>query len=97
MQGLSPLVLVPFMSFATPPPKKKKKRKEKRKERQKQKVVSNYPRVLQAEQMGPENLFHHKEVMWELVRRDKNRPSVIIWSVANEPTSSAIGADLHFG
>ena len=47
--------------------------------------------------MGPLNLLHHKEVMWELVRRDKNRPSVIIWSVANEPASNAIGADDYFG
>ncbi|CAD5120828.1 DgyrCDS9382 [Dimorphilus gyrociliatus] len=38
--------------------------------------------------MGPENLKHHLDVMKELVRRDKNRPSVIIWSVANEPQSN---------
>nr|XP_054751390.1 beta-glucuronidase-like [Lytechinus pictus] len=30
-------------------------------------------------------LEHHHEVMSELVRRDKNRPSVVMWSVANEP------------
>lgn len=32
--------------------------------------------------------MHHLDVMRELVRRDKNRPSVIIWSVANEPQST---------
>jgi len=33
-------------------------------------------------------LAHHKEVMFELIRRDKNHPSVIMWSIANEPDSS---------
>lgn len=32
-----------------------------------------------------ESLAHHLEVMREMVRRDKNRPAVIMWSVANEP------------
>ena len=54
-------------------------------------------RVLRPNNMGEENLFHHKEVMSELVRRDKNRPSVAVWSVANEPTSDAIGAETYFG
>lgn len=31
---------------------------------------------------------HHLQVMEELVRRDKNHPAVVMWSVANEPTSS---------
>ena len=53
--------------------------------------------LISSHNMGPLNLLHHKEVMWELVRRDKNRPSVIIWSVANEPASNAIGADDYFG
>jgi hypothetical protein len=34
-----------------------------------------------------ELLQKHKEVMTELVRRDKNRPSVVMWSLANEPRS----------
>jgi len=29
----------------------------------------------------------HEEVLKELVRRDKNRPSVLMWSLANEPRS----------
>ncbi|XP_077995445.1 beta-glucuronidase-like [Glandiceps talaboti] len=36
---------------------------------------------------GNKSLVHHLEVMEELVRRDKNRPAVIMWSVANEPSS----------
>ena len=34
--------------------------------------------------------------MAELVRRDKNRPSVIMWSVANEPASNKPGAEDYF-
>ena len=32
-------------------------------------------------------LTHHLNVMDELVQRDKNHPSVVMWSVANEPGS----------
>ena len=37
--------------------------------------------------LGKESLEHHREVMEELIRRDKNRPAVVMWSVANEPCS----------
>ena len=47
--------------------------------------------------MGPENLAHHLEVMEELVRRDKNRPSALIWSVANEPRSWFASSRDYFG
>lgn len=30
---------------------------------------------------------HHKEVIKEMIARDKNHPSVVMWSVANEPAS----------
>ena len=30
---------------------------------------------------------HHLKVMTELVNRDKNHPSVVMWSVGNEPKS----------
>ena len=39
---------------------------------------------------------HHKEVMKELVKRDKNHPCVIAWSVANEPASQEEGAKEYF-
>ena len=32
-------------------------------------------------------LDHHLKVMTELVSRDKNHPSVVMWSVGNEPKS----------
>lgn len=34
--------------------------------------------------------------MAELIRRDKNRPSVIMWSIANEPRSQLKEAAEYF-
>ncbi len=34
--------------------------------------------------------------MEEMVRRDKNHPAVLIWSVANEPASELPQADYYF-
>lgn len=45
---------------------------------------------------GPASLNHHLEVMDELVRRDKNHPSVVMWSVANEPASEMPPAGQYF-
>ncbi|XP_021565512.1 beta-glucuronidase [Carlito syrichta] len=42
------------------------------------------------------SLQHHLEVMEELVRRDKNHPAVVMWSVANEPASSLKSAGFYF-
>ncbi|XP_034033422.1 beta-glucuronidase [Thalassophryne amazonica] len=42
------------------------------------------------------SLAHHLAVMDELVRRDKNHPSVVMWSVANEPSSEIPSADFYF-
>lgn len=39
---------------------------------------------------------HHRDVMEELVKRDKNHPCVIAWSVANEPASQEEGAEEYF-
>ncbi|XP_065215861.1 beta-glucuronidase isoform X1 [Planococcus citri] len=38
----------------------------------------------------------HMDSMAELIRRDKNRPSVIMWSIANEPRSQLKEADDYF-
>ena len=43
-----------------------------------------------------ELLKNHKEVMRELISRDKNRPSVIAWSIANEPKSFEVSAENYF-
>lgn len=41
-------------------------------------------------------LEKHKDSLTELIRRDKNRPSVIMWSVANEPRTQNPAADEYF-
>lgn len=38
----------------------------------------------------------HEEVIDELIRRDKNHPSVVMWVVANEPASHETGARAYF-
>ncbi|XP_077360838.1 beta-glucuronidase [Festucalex cinctus] len=45
---------------------------------------------------GNASLAHHLDVMDELVRRDKNHPSVVMWSVANEPASEMAPAEFYF-
>uniref|UniRef100_V9KIR6 Beta-glucuronidase n=1 Tax=Callorhinchus milii TaxID=7868 RepID=V9KIR6_CALMI len=45
---------------------------------------------------GDKSLTRHLQVMEEMVRRDKNHPSVVMWSVANEPASSLPEADHYF-
>ncbi|ASN06693.1 beta-glucuronidase [Virgibacillus necropolis] len=39
---------------------------------------------------------HHQDVIRELVKRDKNHPSVVMWSIANEPASEEKGAYEYF-
>ncbi|KYO32085.1 beta-glucuronidase [Alligator mississippiensis] len=48
------------------------------------------------ENFGNQSLAHHLVVMEELIRRDKNRPSVVMWSVANEPASELPPAANYF-
>ncbi|KAE8287984.1 Beta-glucuronidase [Larimichthys crocea] len=45
---------------------------------------------------GNASLAHHLVVMEELVRRDKNHPSVVMWSVANEPAAEMPPAGYYF-
>ncbi|XP_047991676.1 beta-glucuronidase [Leguminivora glycinivorella] len=42
-------------------------------------------------------LAKHKQSLKELIHRDKNHPSVIMWSISNEPRSQMKGADYYFG
>ncbi|KAK7087445.1 beta-glucuronidase-like [Littorina saxatilis] len=46
--------------------------------------------------MGTVSLTHHKEVMAEMFQRDKNRPSVCMWSLANEPAVNSQQAEDYF-
>lgn len=39
---------------------------------------------------------HHREVIEQLIARDKNHPCVVMWSVANEPASEEEGAKEYF-
>lgn len=41
-------------------------------------------------------LAHHLQVMRELISRDKNHPSVVMWSVANEAATYEEGAEEYF-
>jgi len=60
-------------------------------------VIDESPGVgIKRENFRADTLQHHLEVMAELVRRDKNRPSVVMWSVANEPASNAPAAEAYF-
>ncbi len=38
----------------------------------------------------------HAQAIRELVARDKNHPSVVLWSIANEPESHTEGAERYF-
>src|SRR5438270_1897170 len=39
---------------------------------------------------------HHEQMIRELIARDKNHPSVVMWSIANEPASEEEGAYEYF-
>lgn len=39
---------------------------------------------------------HHQDTITRLIARDKNHPSVVIWSIANEPASEEEGAYEYF-
>jgi beta-glucuronidase len=38
----------------------------------------------------------HLNTISELIQRDKNRPSVVMWSISNEPYSTDAGAEEYF-
>lgn len=42
-------------------------------------------------------LDKHKDSLTELIRRDKNRPSVVAWSISNEPRTQVAASDNYFG
>ncbi len=45
---------------------------------------------------GIRTFAHHQEVIRDLIARDKNHACVVMWSLANEPDSSAEGAYEYF-
>ena len=52
-------------------------------------IIGETPAVgmSQASYFSPATLAHHKQVVTEMINRDKNHPSVLMWSLANEPAS----------
>lgn len=58
--------------------------------------ILTWPCFLFSESFGNKSLQHHLVVMEELIRRDKNRPSVVMWSVANEPAAELPPAAYYF-
>lgn len=45
---------------------------------------------------GVKTQEHHKDVIRDLISRDKNHACVVMWSIANEPDSAAEGAYEYF-
>lgn len=45
---------------------------------------------------GVQTFEHHKDVIGEMIARDKNHACVVMWSIANEPDSSSKGAYEYF-
>ncbi|XP_017885419.1 beta-glucuronidase isoform X2 [Ceratina calcarata] len=58
-------------------------------------IINECPSV-DTENFSAALLSRHKESLSELIRRDKNRPSVIMWSIANEPRTQLPKADIYF-
>lgn len=48
------------------------------------------------ETCNDETQANHAQVIRDLVARDKNRPSVVLWSIANEPESETEAAEEYF-
>ena len=61
-------------------------------------VIDECPAVgmKSVENFDNKTLQHHLQVMNELVSRDYNHPSVVMWSVANEPASNLHEAESYF-
>lgn len=41
-------------------------------------------------------LDHHLQVTTELILRDRNHPSVVMWSLANEPNTELKASEAYF-
>lgn len=53
-------------------------------------------KVFVPERVNDKTKQHHIEVMTELISRDRNHPSVVMWSIANEPSSWEENARTYF-
>ncbi|XP_017090335.2 beta-glucuronidase isoform X1 [Drosophila bipectinata] len=58
-------------------------------------IIDECPSV-DTENFSQELLGKHKSSLEQLIHRDRNHPSVIMWSIANEPRTGNINADSYF-
>ncbi|KAE8374379.1 glycosyl hydrolases family 2, TIM barrel domain-containing protein [Aspergillus bertholletiae] len=58
--------------------------------------VSNPPSTFGPDAINNKTREAHAQAIRELIHRDKNHPSVVMWSIANEPASSEDGAREYF-
>lgn len=58
-------------------------------------IIDECPSV-DTEKYSPSLLIKHKQSLSELIRRDKNHPSVVMWSIANEPRTQLSAAEDYF-
>ena len=58
-------------------------------------IIDESPAVA-LDHFGSSLLTQHLSVMTEMVERDKNHPSVVMWSVGNEPKSYREKAGKYF-
>ncbi|KAJ8974535.1 hypothetical protein NQ317_009102 [Molorchus minor] len=58
-------------------------------------IINECPAV-NTEDFSDGLLENHKQSLTELVRRDKNRPSTIIWSAANEPRTKVNTSEQYY-
>ncbi|EDW33659.1 GL11760 [Drosophila persimilis] len=58
-------------------------------------IVDECPSV-DAENYNQELLGKHKSSLEQLIHRDRNHPSVVMWSIANEPRTREMNADSYF-
>jgi beta-glucuronidase len=54
------------------------------------------PETISPETINDRTREVHAQAIRELVARDKNHPSVVLWSIANEPESDTQGAERYF-
>ncbi|XP_018570902.1 beta-glucuronidase-like [Anoplophora glabripennis] len=58
-------------------------------------IIDEVPAV-NTDNFSDELLENHKRSITEMIKRDKNRPSVIMWSAANEPRTAQESASAYY-
>ncbi|KAL2832319.1 glycosyl hydrolases family 2, TIM barrel domain-containing protein [Aspergillus pseudoustus] len=59
-------------------------------------IQENAPQTFTPDRINNATRANHAQAVRELIARDKNHPSVVMWSVANEPASYEDGARAYF-